>query len=445
VQVNFKGLLATNHISGYLLDTGHNPVANVGVYAYATINGLTFNQYVQTDDRGFYSLGVANGSWNLGVSCGDYDDSLNAHGYQCVNSQMVTIANHSPSVNFTIPPCGPLQVTTSSPLPGAQVGTYYNFPFKATGCNEPFNWSLAPGSQQLPSGLSLSSGGTLAGNPNVSGTFAFSVRVTDNTAGWADQTIWLTINASSPLQVMTGTLLNGTNGTFYSQQFGAAGGQPAYAWSLAPGSADAPPGLSLGSNGLLSGTPLSVGTWHFIARVTDATATTADQLMSLTIYPPPLQVTTLALPSTSVRGAYHVQLVALGGQPPYTWSLAMGSANPPPGLSLDAGGLISGSPATNGLFNFIVQVTDANLGSATQFLGIQVYPRPTLALVSKPSVGQLRFQVNGAVGQSYTLLSSPNLADWSPIALTNAPSDSFVILVDQAPNQRAFFRLQVGP
>lgn len=76
----------------------------------------------------------------------------------------------------------------------------------------------------------------------------------------------------------------------------------------------------------------------------------------------PLFITTATLPD-GVNGQNYsgdgVSLQAIGGKPPYTWSISLG--NLPPGLALStSSGLISGAPDTGaGTFLFTVSVTDS--------------------------------------------------------------------------------------
>ena len=447
VRQDFRAIPATNHISGYVTNSSNNgPVSGVGVYCHANISGTDYNQYTTTDPNGYYSLNVANGTWGVGLSCGGGSESLDTLGFQCVPEQSRTIANNNGVINFAVQPCSPLQVTTSSPLPNGQVNIYYGLTFEASGCFQPFNWSLAPASGPLPPGMGLSSNGSFQGNPGASGTFSFTVRVSDNNGGWADQTLSLTITpAQSPLQILTTSLPNGTNGFFYSQQCFASGGQQPYSWSLMPGSADLPPGLAISAGGIISGTPTTSGTAYFYVRVTDAALATSDQFLSLNLYNPPLQLTNTSLPNATVSGLYSTQLGATGGQPPYSWELALGSANLPAGLSLSSSGLISGTPSVSGQFNFIVKVTDTNLASVNRPLGIKVNPRPTLGLASKPSATQFQFQINGVAGQNYTIQASTNLSGWQSLWTTNAPSASFTVLVPGATNACTFYRVLVAP
>jgi len=72
----------------------------------------------------------------------------------------------------------------------------------------------------------------------------------------------------------------------YSATFSATGVNPPLSWSLAPGSAGLPPGLTLTSAGALAGTPTQDGTFDFVVRVTEVgTLRTVDRAYSITINP----------------------------------------------------------------------------------------------------------------------------------------------------------------
>lgn len=74
-----------------------------------------------------------------------------------------------------------------------------------------------------------------------------------------------------------------------------------------------------------------------------------------------MQITPTTLPDATNGVPYNVTLSAKGGTPPYTWSLASGSAALPAGLSLSSGGMISGTPAQSGTFDDIaIQVVDSS-------------------------------------------------------------------------------------
>ena len=76
------------------------------------------------------------------------------------------------------------------------------------------------------------------------------------------------------------------------------------------------------------------------------------------ISPPPP-----SLPTGTNGVAYSNALtVVAGGQAPYNWMLASGSAGLPPGLNLSPNGLISGTPTQSGTFdNIVIQMTDSTV------------------------------------------------------------------------------------
>jgi len=183
------------------------------------------------------------------------------------------------------------------------------------------------------------------------------------------------LSSSSALTVATTSLPNGTEGVAYNQTLMASGGQTPYIWTNTSGGL--PPGLSLASNGVISGTPTSIVSTNFTVKVKDTTNGIATQLLSLTIQAPAaLQINTTSLQNGTNGVAYNQTLVATGGQPPYSWMSISGTL--PTGLTLATNGVISGAPTTNGTFNFTAKVTDSLSSNATQAL--------TLTLGSPPSV-----------------------------------------------------------
>lgn len=171
------------------------------------------------------------------------------------------------------------------------------------------------------------------------------------------------------LTIATASLPNGTLGVAYSSTVSATGGTPPYSWALSSGSL--PAGLSLSSAGEISGTPSAAGATNFTVRVTDAANGSASaQLGLMVIAPGPPTVVTSSLPAGTEGVAYSSAVSATGGSSPYSWTISSGSL--PLGLSVSAGGQISGTPSAVGPATFTVKVTDANKQSATAQLGIVV-------------------------------------------------------------------------
>ncbi|HEY1718482.1 MAG TPA: Ig domain-containing protein [Verrucomicrobiae bacterium] len=459
VLQNFTVLVATNHITGNVQFNGTN-VVGVQVDAYATVNDNSYQAQADTDANGNYSLNVANGNWNVEVyDCGcDDDDSLNnilGNGnYQDPDSQNVTINNtNATGVDFTIQSCGGVQITTTSPLPDGTNGVSYFLQLQASSCNNNFTWSLNDPSN-FPPGLAFDPIGEIFNTPSASGTYNFSVHVTDGNGNSTNMTFSIYIApAATPLQITTTSLPNGTNGTFYSQTLQASGGQTPYSWAIADYSA-LPSNLALATNGVLSGTLSDTAdTYYFDVIVTDAAANSITNTLSLTVVNPPLPplvITNTSLPNGNLGVPYSAQLGATGGQSPYYWDYALGSQNLSLiGLSLNSSGLISGTPTTNRVFSFKVQVTDSNVSDppTNKVLSITVNSKPVL---SSPAwlTNQFQMQLTGAANQGYTIQMSTNLGstNWISLFITNnATTNSFMVIDPNATNKQRFYRTLIGP
>jgi len=89
--------------------------------------------------------------------------------------------------------------------------------------------------------------------------------------------------------VTTAALPLGIIGSAYSQKLAAASGTPPYTWLLTSGAL--PAGLSLASDGTISGTPVATGTSNFLVQLTDQAGTRISSLLALTIISPPKKAT----------------------------------------------------------------------------------------------------------------------------------------------------------
>lgn len=86
-----------------------------------------------------------------------------------------------------------------------------------------------------------------------------------------------------------------------------------------------------------------------------------------------LAITTSVLSGAVANAAYSADLSAIGGTPPYQWTISGGSIAP--GVQLQhATGELSGMPNQPGGYSFTVKVTDAASNSATQSLTLTVSP-----------------------------------------------------------------------
>lgn len=147
---------------------------------------------------------------------------------------------------------GQLMIMTSS-LPAGTMETSYSTSLAATGGTGPYSWSVTSGS--LPTGLSLSTAGTISGMPTAMATSTFTVKVTDSATTQATATASLSITIGGAVSITTTALPAGSIGSAYAGTLAATGGKTPYTWSLSSGTL--PAGLSLSSSGAITGTPAS--------------------------------------------------------------------------------------------------------------------------------------------------------------------------------------------
>jgi hypothetical protein len=126
-----------------------------------------------------------------------------------------------------------------------------------------------------------------------------------------------------------------------------------------------PPGVTLSSAGLVSGTPTTEGSYQFVVRaesggLTDIETLTVVVRQALVISHP----FTPTAPKSEVGVPFSATLIPSGGTGTFTWALAGGAL--PTGVSFDAtAGTIAGTPRAAGGFPFSVTLTDSEARTTT--------------------------------------------------------------------------------
>ncbi len=206
--------------------------------------------------------------------------------------------------------------------------------------------------------------------------------------GWNAQSGSIALAWTSPfLSVTTASLGAGTTGTAYSAQLAATGGATPYSWSLESGSS-LPAGLSLSSDGAISGAPSAAGTSTFTVKATDSVGRVGTRSLSIVVVEP-VTISTASLGSGTTGAAYSAQLAAAGGDGSYSWSWV---TTLPAGLSLSPDGAITGTPTTAGTSSFTVRVASGGL-TATKALSI---------VVAAPVAVSTSSLAGGVVGTAYS-------------------------------------------
>ncbi|WP_165798896.1 putative Ig domain-containing protein [Shimia abyssi] len=284
-----------------------------------------------------------------------------------------------------------------SVLPDATYGTSYSQQLTATGGSGALTFALSGGA--LPTGIQIGTDGLISGTPTQTGDFQIEVTVTDSQGNSGVKDYTITVSPDPSLIVVNpASIPAGTFGMAYSQIFSATGGSGAYSYSVSDG--ELPTGLSLNSNGTLSGVPAVVGTFNFTIGVQDEQRNEGSREYELLIAP----TTGLSLqPSELADGvngqSYTQQIGASGGDGNYTFRLSSGAL--PDGLALSASGLISGVPTTSAVFPDIeISVEDGQGNTGNRFYIITVNPNPDLVAIAPPELPPATF------GVGYDLLLS---------------------------------------
>jgi sugar lactone lactonase YvrE len=244
-------------------------------------------------------------------------------------------------------------IASPSQLPAGTVGAAYSQTLAATGGTAPYTWALVSGSS-LPPGWSLTSGGVLTGAPGDGTTLSFTARVDDKNGTFTSKSFTVSFQPFAPA-ILTGSILpSGTVGTPYNQTLAAYGGITPHGWAVTSGSL--PSGLSLNSNGVLSGTPNTETTARFTVQVTPSNGLMATKAFRLTTKPPPVASDLYAF-------ANFVGLPGTAGSADGLGSEAR--LNYPSGMVFDSAGNLLVMDATS---HTIRKVTPA--GAVTTFAGM---------------------------------------------------------------------------
>lgn len=245
---------------------------------------------------------------------------------------------------------------------------------QAQGGVRPYSYSLLSGS--LPPGLALTTVlnnvevWQLAGTPTQSGSYTFTIGVTDAEGRTNNRTFSLTV--ASGVQITTTTISPIVVGGSYSGTLTASGVTGTAVWSIVDNGGAT--NLTINSStGALGGTAI-VGDFTVTFKVTDSPSglfNTKQIVVSVTASS--LTVSTTTLPNGTVGVQYSATLAAQGGTAPYTaWALTSGTL--PTGLSLNTStGVISGTPsATATATSLTFRVTDTATNTASKTVTLTI-------------------------------------------------------------------------
>lgn len=260
---------------------------------------------------------------------------------------------------------GSLSIVTTS-LPQATVGGALSGQrIEASGGTPPYAFQTVSGA---PSWFRMDSDGNVTGTPDAPGNHQIHISVFDSALGNTEGVVSLEVVQGGPLTITTESLVGGVVGVAYSGAVAAQGGFSPYQFSVASGSL--PAGLSLSSEGLISGTPTAMGSSTFEVEVRDAMSTTQRKSYSIAVIErTALSISVPATISLRYNQAAEVKLVAAGGVPPYQWTMA---GLLPAGVTL-IGDTLSGTPtSTKATAMVTFQVRDSEGATAEKLVTVEV-------------------------------------------------------------------------
>jgi outer membrane autotransporter protein len=297
----------------------------------------------------------------------------------------------------------PTIVVNPATLPNPTAATAYSQTLTATGGVGPYGFAITAGS--LPPGITLASGGALSGTSNQVGTFNFTATATDANGQTGSRAYTVTIAAPTLTMTPAAGTLNAPYATAFSQTFTASGGSNTFSYAL---TSALPTGLTFTGN-TISGTPTVPGSYPITVTATDTVLTGAGapfsiaQNYTINVPAPTIVVNPATLPNPTATVAYGQTLTATGGAAPYTFAVTAGSL--PSGITLGAGGNLSGTSNEVGTFNFTVTATD-NFGQTGSRAYTVTIAAPTLTMT--PAAGTLNAPYATAFSQTFSASGGSN-------------------------------------
>jgi hypothetical protein len=413
-----------------------NPPSAILNSAYS----YTFGETGGTNPYVWSATGLPHGV-TIGSSTGTISGTPTAAGSFNIGITVADSSTTAATFNFTLT-VYPFAISNGQTLPQGTQGTAYSQTLTAAGCGSGCAWSLQSGS--LPNGMSLnSSTGVIAGTPTGQYNNFFTVQAAGSN-GTTQRTFSILLAPSTPQPLIVTNnpnLYYSTLGNGYGLALYAQGGTAPYTWSLSAGSLPAGVGLYTSGETLgfqfgpgftyLIGKPLALGTYTFTLQVTDSASHSATQAFTWNISPLNFNMASFpfngnagtyggATPTPTYGQAYSQPMMVVGGTTPYTaWTTPLATNPLPPGLSIDANGLVSGTPAATGSFSSLIQVTDTASNIFQQFVSFNIVA-PTSKTVSfglGSSIGTY------AGGGTYVFNFNPSggTAPYTLSALTSLP------------------------
>jgi Putative Ig domain len=276
------------------------------------------------------------------------------------------------------PPPNLLTITSPAILPGTLQSAQYTYTLQAANGTGALTWSIAPVSSTalFVDGLSIDpSTGVLSGTANFGGTAGFVATVKDSASPAHTVSKGFTITAGSPLTAAPPQTL--TFGQYQDVVSGVAvaGGVQPLTFHISSGVL--PAGMKFnGQSGRLGGTALGTGDFPIAVTVQDSYSPpeVVTEQIDIKVLAPALSIQQSLPTQYLLNRPFSGRIVAVGGIPPYAFTLTGGSLAPGMGPIDPNTGQLNGTPTE--LFSQVFTVTVVDSASvpntATANFGMNV-------------------------------------------------------------------------
>ena len=270
-----------------------------------TVVGRTYTTgtYTAAYAQGAVTFAVTSGTLPSGItlsSTGVVSGTATTAGDSAFTITAKDTSGQAATITGAIHVAGALQFSGAT-LPSTQAGdAFARYTMAATGGTASYTYNLAAGSA-LPAGITLSTGGVLAGTPTTPGSYTFTIVAADSAGAvttssqTATATFTLVVTVP-PLAFTTTSLAKAVIGSPYLQTIVATGGVAPYVFTVTSGTL--PAGIYFSIGGQFTGRSSAGGTYPITVQVTDSEST--PQVVS--------QMFTLTLASTLTPGAGNAML-----------------------------------------------------------------------------------------------------------------------------------------
>ncbi len=215
---------------------------------------------------------------------------------------------------FTIVVSGVPPTISGAPPSDVSPGAPYSFSLALAGTPPPTT-SVTSGS--LPPGLALSTGGVISGSPNMPGSYTATVTATNGITPDASETFTIVVLGAPTISGAPPSPVDASEP--YNFAFTLSGG-PAPTTSVTSGSL--PAGLTLSSDGVIGGTPITAGSYSATVTAANGIGPAATENINITVDP----VLTVS-PQSGLPGA-SVDVNGAGFEPGETVDVAYDAPAP---------------------------------------------------------------------------------------------------------------------